>query len=102
MGPAYGYYWLIVKEDYHSNAAATFEGTNIHVTSTGRPYLEAALGTATYIDQFVTEKVIQWSEIALCNCYHTVTCILCCVHPWAFNQIVLSVPPTTSNTWRLL
>ncbi len=44
LGPGYGYFpnpsktWLDTKEDCHSNAVAAFEGTNINVTSSGRPY----------------------------------------------------------------
>ncbi len=68
LGPGYGYFpnpsktWLVTKEDCHSNAVAAFEGTNINVTSSGRPYLGAALGTVAYTDQFVSEKVAQWSD----------------------------------------
>ena len=54
--------WLVMKEHCHSNAVATFEGTNINVSSSGRPYLGAALGTAAYTNQFVAEKVAQWSD----------------------------------------
>ena len=66
LGPGYGYFpnpsntWLVAKEGCYSNAATAFEGTNINVTSSGRPYLGADLGTAAYTDQFVTEKVAQW------------------------------------------
>ncbi len=68
LGPGYGYFpnpsktWLVTKDDFHSNAVAAFEGTNINVTSSGRPYLGAALGTDAYTDQFVSEKVSQWSD----------------------------------------
>ena len=68
LGPDYGYFpnssktWLVTKEEFHANAAAAFEGTNINVTSYGRPYLGAALGTSAYIDQFVAKKVAQWSD----------------------------------------
>ena len=55
LGPDYGYFpnpsktWLVTKEAFHANAAAACEGTNINVTSSGRPYLGAALGTSAYI-----------------------------------------------------
>ena len=68
LGPGYGYFpnpsktWLVTKEDCHSNAVAAFEGTNINVSSSGQPYLGAALGTAAYTDQFVAEKVAHWSD----------------------------------------
>ena len=67
-GPKYGYFtnasktWLVSKEDYLSNAAAAFADTYyVQVTSEGRPYLGAALGTEEYIQAFVTDKVKQWA-----------------------------------------
>ena len=55
-----------MKEDCHPTAVATFEGTNINVTSSGRPYLRAALGMASYTDHFVAEKIAQWAgEVSL-------------------------------------
>ena len=48
-GPAYGYFtnasktWLITKETHHTNAVAAFTGTNVKVTSEGRPHLGAAM-----------------------------------------------------------
>ena len=72
LGPSYGYHpnpsktWLVTKEECHPTAVAAFEGTNINVTCSGRPYLGAALGTASYIDQFVAEKIAQWAgEVSL-------------------------------------
>ena len=68
VGPGYGYFpnpsktWLVTKEDCHDDTIAAFEGTNINITSAGQPYLGAALGTPTYIDQYVAEKVDQWSK----------------------------------------
>ena len=72
LGPCYGYYpnpsktWLVTKEECHPTAATGFEGTNISVTSSGRPYLGAALGTASYTDHLVAEKIAQWAgEVSL-------------------------------------
>ena len=59
FGPKYGYYpnssktWLVTKEVCHSRAIAAFQDTGINVTSVGRPYLGATLGTPAYINQFV-------------------------------------------------
>ena len=36
--------------------------TEVKVTSEGRPYLGAALGTEEYIQAFVTDKVQQWAR----------------------------------------
>ena len=63
IGPGYVYLpnpsktRLIMKVEYYSKAAAAFKGTNINIISSGRPYLEAALGSTEYIDQYVDEKV---------------------------------------------
>ena len=68
VGPCFGYNpnpsksWLVTKEDSYSNAVATFEGSNINISTNGHPYLGTALGTDAYINQFVTEKVDTWSR----------------------------------------
>ena len=64
-GPSYGYYanatktWLVTKPGFQSEAAAD---TNVNVTYEGRPYLGAALGSSTYVNEFVSGKVHQWSK----------------------------------------
>ena len=68
MGPGYGYFpnpsktWLITKETCILDAKAAFKGTDINITSAGRPHLGAGLGTPAYTDQFVTERVDQWCD----------------------------------------
>ena len=58
--------WLVTKEECHPTAVAAFEGTNINVTSSGRPYLGAALGATSYTDHFIAEKIAQWAgEVSL-------------------------------------
>ena len=65
-GPGFGYFpnaaktWLIVKDSCYSLAASVFADTNVSVTSEGRPYLGSPLGTASFVSQFVEEKVEQW------------------------------------------
>ena len=67
-GLKYGYYtnasktWLVCKEDCLLSAVATFADTDVKVTSEGRPYLRAALGSEEYIQSFVTDNVLQWVE----------------------------------------
>ena len=58
-----------MKEDYQPTAVVAFEGTNINVTSSGRPYLGAALGTASYTDHFIAEKIA--SEVSLLSAIAT-------------------------------
>ena len=38
-----------------------FEDTQVNVTSEGRPHLGAAIGTESYINSYVKQKVEQWS-----------------------------------------
>ena len=67
LGPKFGYFtnaskaWLVTKENCLSTAADVFNDTDVKVTSEGRPYLGAALGTDDYIQAFVTNKVQQWA-----------------------------------------
>jgi len=68
VGPSYGYFvnasktWLVCKEDCHFDATTIFSGTDVNVTTAGRPYLGAAIGSTTYIQEFVCDKVVAWSE----------------------------------------
>ena len=52
---------LASKEECHSTAVAAFADTDVRVTSEGRSYLGAALGTEEYMQAFVTDKVQQWT-----------------------------------------
>ena len=68
LGPAYGCFpnatktWLVTKKDYLPAATAIFTGTNVNVTSEGRPLLGAAIGTREFIHQHVMKKVYEWSQ----------------------------------------
>ena len=53
---------LIVKETFLSEANEIFKNTNIRITTEGHPHLDAALGTQTYVDSYVGEKVNEFSE----------------------------------------
>ena len=67
LGPKFGYFtntcktWLVTKENCLSTTVEAFADTDVKVTSEGRPYLGAALGTEEYIQEFVTNKVQQWA-----------------------------------------
>ncbi len=66
LGPAYGYYpnaqktWLIVKTEHKASAEAAFLGTQINVTTEGRPHLGVPLGCKEYCEQFIKGKVNGW------------------------------------------
>ena len=63
LGTPFGYYtnasktWLIVKGPALTQARDIFGDTHINITSEGKPYLGAALGSEKYINQFVSDKV---------------------------------------------
>ena len=65
--PGFGYFpnvrktWLVTKDRCHAEAETVFAGTNVKMTSEGRPYLGSAIGSNSYIKQFVEEKVKGWS-----------------------------------------
>ena len=66
IGPSYGYNanatktWLVVKDANLASATSAFLGTNVNITSKGRPHLGAPLGTETYVAQSIQKKVAKW------------------------------------------
>ena len=66
--PLFGYYpnakktWLVVKPQYLELARQIFDGINVNITAEGRPYLRAAVGTTSYIADYVSQKVNLWIE----------------------------------------
>ena len=71
-GPDFGYFpnpsktWLVTKEGCHAAELSTFDGTGVNVTSDGRPYLGAAVGSAEYVENYVESKVSSWRS-SVCN-----------------------------------
>ena len=71
-GPDFGYFpnpsktWLVTKEGCHAAGLSTFDGTGVNVTSDGRPYLGAAVGSAEYVENYVESKVSSWRS-SVCN-----------------------------------
>ena len=67
-GPSIGYHanvsktWLVVKPDYFDEAKSVFGDTEVKITCEGRPYLGTALGSRSYISEFVKGKVDQWTK----------------------------------------
>ena len=53
--PAFGYFpnpsktWLVTKQNHHDRVINIFAGSGVNVTSEGRPYLGAAIGSREYI-----------------------------------------------------
>ena len=72
LGPKFGYYpeasksWLIVKPRSMTKATHTFNKTDIKITKNGKRHLGAVIGSTTYRDTYVSDKVNQWcNEIRL-------------------------------------
>ena len=67
-GPKFGYFpnsvksWVVTKHDHLPTASTLFANTSVKVTSEGRPYLGAAIGSPEYISSFVNNKVFDWSK----------------------------------------
>ena len=71
-GPHFGYFanpsktWLITKDQFLHNAATVFAGSGVNITSHGRPYLGALLGSPEFIEEYFSSKVGEWaSSIAI-------------------------------------
>ena len=54
--------WLITKEGFHSAAMEAFGGTDVKITTEGRPYLGSPVGTTEYTDSYIMNKVQEWRE----------------------------------------
>ena len=67
-GPDLGYHpnagkcWLVRKPDKEETARSIFEETAINITTEGRKHLGAALGSRSYLGQYVNGKVEEWVE----------------------------------------
>ena len=54
--------WLIVKDNHLSMAKELFSGTGVNITTEGKQYLGAALGTEAFVSAYVKEKVKEWTS----------------------------------------
>ncbi len=52
--------WLVTKQSSHDEAKNLFAGTGVNVTSDGRPYLGAAIGSKEYVKTYAESKTIEW------------------------------------------
>ena len=66
MGPVFGYFlnaqksWLLDKEEFLSDADRVFSGSEVNMTTEGKSYLEAPLGTTSSKESAIAGKVNQW------------------------------------------
>ena len=68
IGPEYGYFpnasktWLIVKEESLSHAQDVFCGSGVQITNEGNRHLGAAIGSNSFREKYVKDKVATWVE----------------------------------------
>ena len=66
-GPGFGYFvnsvksWLIVKKEHLAKAEEAFTGTGVRITCSGKRHLGAALGTRSFVEEYVQGKVTAWT-----------------------------------------
>ena len=65
-GPALGYFpnatkcWLITKPEKEDAAREIFRDTAVNIASEGYKHITAALGSRSYLEEYVGEKVEDW------------------------------------------
>ena len=63
LGRKFGYFanpvktWLVTKKEHLVTATALFASTGVQVTSVGRPYLSATIGTHKFVVSHIKERV---------------------------------------------
>ena len=68
FGPLIGYHpnpqksWLITKDKMLDKATSEFKNTGLNITKDGRKHLGSIIGTASYKDQFISEKINTWCK----------------------------------------
>ena len=68
IGPLYGYFpnssktHIITKPKHAESAREVFQGTGITITAEGRRYLGGALGSTSFLQQFISKRVQEWVE----------------------------------------
>jgi hypothetical protein len=72
QGPLFGYHpnasktYLVVKEECEAVATQAFADTEVHITSQGKRHLGAALGSKTFTEEYVSDKVQEWTKEIKC------------------------------------
>ena len=93
LGPAFGYNvkpsksWLIVKAEHLDLAKNLFDGCGVGITVEGKRHLGAAIGSPTFVQHYVNEKVEYWVSLCAevkCDCKGSASCCLLCFHAWSY------------------
>ena len=67
-GPSFGYHPncsktnLVVKEEHEERARQVFRDTDIQISTHGKRHLGAALGSSTFTEEYVRDKVQGWLQ----------------------------------------
>ena len=68
LGPSFGYHpnpsktWLLTKKHHLETAKEVFEDCDIRITSTGQRNLGSALGSDSFLRDFVAPKISSWVD----------------------------------------
>ena len=68
LGPDLGYYpnaskcWLVIKPDKESDAKELFADSSINISTQGQKHLGAALGSRSFLEEYVNGKVEDWID----------------------------------------
>jgi hypothetical protein len=68
IGPEYGYFpnadktWLVVKERHFEKSKQLFQDTGVKISQEGKRHLGSAIGTRSFVENYVEEKVLTWKE----------------------------------------
>ena len=72
LGPTFGYYpngsktYLVVKPEHEETARQLFTDTDVNISIEGKRHLGAALGSRTFTEEYVTNKVQGWTQEITC------------------------------------
>ncbi len=67
-GPLFGYHpnasktYLVVKEEHEESAKEAFTDTDVSITTHGKRHLGAAIGSKTFTEEYVRDKVQEWTK----------------------------------------
>ena len=87
--------WLVTKEGTYNLGVELFGAEGIQVTDEGRPYLGAAIGTRSYVENYMSSKVTQWSSQLSNLVNHEVTLFSM---PVRNGGLGIRLPSTVSDT----
>ena len=55
--------WLVTNEGFQTFGSSTFDQTGVNITPDGRLYLGAAIGSPSYVENYVRSKVSSWCSL---------------------------------------